>query len=135
MKQQFSLRTRHLYLTMLLKTYCFFLNNPFKQFIQLTLENLNTQFIELFDSSNKFFGSLNITHFFRQKNSRYLESRYLGRSNKIVGPLYGFLSFSRTFDLTFRPKFESSIKFERYIRFFGKKNISQKLLVFLQMFS
>ena len=83
--------------------------------IQLTLENSNTQFFELSDSSNKFFGPLNITHFFRQKNSRYLESRYLeylSRSSKIVGPSDDFLSFSRTFILTFRPKFESSIKFE-----------------------
>ena len=74
--------------------------------LQSTLKNSNTQFLKLFDSSNKFFGPLNITHFFRQKNSRYLE--YLGRSNKIFGPLDDFLSFSRTFILTFRPKFESS---------------------------
>ena len=90
--------------------------------IQLTPENSNTQFLELFDSSSKFFSPLNITHFFRQKNSQYLESRYLeylGRSNKIVGPLDDSFSFSRTFFLTFRPKFESSIKFERFIRFFG----------------
>ena len=85
--------------------------------LQLTLENSNTRFLELFDSSNKLFGPLNIAHFFRQKNSRYLE--YLGRSNKIVGPLDDFRSFSRTFVLPFRPKFESSIKFERFIRFFG----------------
>ena len=68
--------------------------------IELTLENSNTQFLELFDSSNKLYGPLNITHFFRQKSSRYLESRhleYLGRSNKIVEPLDDFLSFSRTF--------------------------------------
>ena len=39
-----------------------------------------------------------------KKNSRYLE--YLGRSNKIVEPLDDFLSFSRTFVLTFWPKFE-----------------------------
>ena len=89
----------------------------------MTLENWNTQFLELFDSSNKFFGPLNITHFFRQKNSRYLE--YLGMSNKIVGPLNDFLSFTRTFVLTFRPKFKSSIKFERFIRFFGKKYIAK----------
>ena len=79
--------------------------------IQLTLENSNTQFLELFDSSNKFFGPLNISNFFRQKNSRYLESRYLeylGRSNKIVGTLDDFLSFSQTFVLKFRPKLESS---------------------------
>ena len=72
----------------------------------VTLENLNTQFLELFDSSNKFFGPLNFMHFFRQKNTRYLE--YLGRLNKIVGPLDNFLSFSQTFVLTFRPKFESA---------------------------
>ena len=75
---------------------------------QLTLENPNTQFLELFDSSNKFFGPLNITHFFRQKNSGYLEFQYLeylGRSNKIVVPLDDFLSFSRTFVLTFWPNF------------------------------
>ena len=35
--------------------------------LQLTLENSNTQFLELFDSSIKLFGPLNITHFFRQK--------------------------------------------------------------------
>ena len=64
--------------------------------LQLTLENSNTQFLKFFYNSNKFFGPLNITHFFRQKNSRYLESQYLeylGRSNKIVGPLDDFLSF------------------------------------------
>ena len=70
------------------------------------LENSNTQFLELFDSLNKAFGPLSITHFFRQKNSRYLE--YLGSSNKIVGLLGNFLSFSQTFVLTFRSKFESS---------------------------
>ena len=96
--------------------------------IPLTLENTNTQFLELFDSSNKFFGPLNITHFFRQKNSRYLE--YLGRSNKIVGPSDDFLSFSRTFVLTFRPKFKSSIKFERFIQFFGKKKYITKVFSF-----
>ena len=99
-------------------------NNYQQRHMQLTLENSNTQILELFDSSNKFFGPLNITHFFRQKNSRYRESRYLeylGRSNKIVRPLVDFLSFSRTFVLTFRPKFESSLKFERFIRIFGKK--------------
>ena len=72
----------------------------------MTLENLNTQFLELFDSSNKVFDPLNITHFFRQKNFRYL--KYLGRSNKIVGSLDDLLSFSRTFVLTFQPKFEKS---------------------------
>ena len=41
--------------------------------VQLTLKNSNTEFLELFDSSKKFFGPLNITHFFRQKNSRYLD--------------------------------------------------------------
>ena len=79
--------------------------------MQLTLGNSNTQFLELFGSSSKFFGPLNIAHFFRQINSRYLQSRsleYLGRSNKIVDPLDNFLSFSRTFVLTFRPKFGSS---------------------------
>ena len=99
-----------------------------KRYIQLTLENSNNQFLKLFDSSNKFFGPLNITHFFRQKNSQYFESQYLeylGRSNKIVGPLDNLLSFSRTFVLTFRPKFKSSIKFERFIRFFGKKYITK----------
>ena len=89
----------------------------------MTLENSNTQFLKLFDSSNKFFSPLNITHFFRQKISRYLE--YLGRSNKIVGIFDDFHSFSRTFVLTFRPKFESSIKFERFIRFFSKIYITK----------
>ena len=41
----------------------------------------------------------NITHFFRQKNSRYLEC--LGKSNKIVGPFDDFLSFSQTSVLVF----------------------------------
>ena len=98
--------------------------------LQLTPENSNTQFLELFDSSSKFFGPLNITHFFRQKNSQYLEYRYLeylGRSNKIVGPLDDSFSFFRTFFLTFRPKFESSIKFGRFIRFFGKKKCIAKV--------
>ena len=57
--------------------------------IQLIFENSNTQYLEVFDSSDKFFSPLNIAHFFMQKNSRYLESRYLqylGRTNKIVGP-------------------------------------------------
>ena len=35
--------------------------------LQLTLENSNTRFLKLFDSSNKFFGPLNIMHFFGQK--------------------------------------------------------------------
>ena len=87
-------------------------------YIQLTLENSNTQFLELFDSSNKFFGPFR--HFFRQKNFRYLESRYLkylGRSNKIAGPLDNFISFFRTFLLTFWPKFESS-KFRTFYSIF-----------------
>ena len=97
--------------------------------LQLTLENSNTQFLELFDSSNKFFSPLNIKHFFRKKDSQYLE--YLGRSNKIVGPLDDFLSFSGTFVLTFRPKFGSSnVLFD-----FLVKNTSQKFLVFRQMLS
>lgn len=45
--------------------------------IQLIFENSNTQYLEVFDSSDKFFSPLNIAHFFMQKNSRYLESRYL----------------------------------------------------------
>ena len=88
------------------------------KFLRSTLENSNTQFPELFESSNKFFGPLNITHFIRQKSFQYLESRYLeylGSSNRIVGPLNDFLTFYRTFVLTFRPKFESSIKFERFL--------------------
>ena len=54
------------------------------------------------------------------KKTRYLE--YLGRSDRIIGPLDDLLLFSRTFVLTFRPKFESS-KVERFIRFFGKKKV------------
>ena len=94
--------------------------------IQLTLGNSNTQFLELFDSSSKFFGPLNITHFFRQINSRYIQSRsleYLGRSNKIVDPLDNFLSFSRTFVLAFRPKLESSKIRTFYSDFLVKKYI------------
>ena len=96
--------------------------------MQLTLGNSNTQFLELFGSSSKFFGPLNITHFFRQINSRYLQSRsleYLGRSNKIVDPLYNFLSFSRTFVLAFRPKLESSKIRTFYSDFLVKKYITK----------
>ena len=96
--------------------------------IQLTLGNSNTQFLELFDSSSKFFGPLNITQFFRQINSRYIQSRsleYLGRSNKIVDPLYNFLSFSRTFVLAFRPKLESSKIRTFYSDFLVKKYITK----------
>ena len=63
------------------------------------------------------------THIFRQKNSQYRE--YLGRSNKIVGSLDGFLSFSRTFALTFRPKFESSKVRTFYSIFWLKKHITK----------
>ena len=96
--------------------------------IQLTLGNSNTQFLELFDSSSKFFGPLNITQFFRQINSRYIQSRsleYLGRSNKIVDPLDNFLSFSRTFVLAFRPKLESSKIRTFYSDFLVKKYITK----------
>ena len=73
-----------------------------------TVDSLKLEYSisRIFVSLNKFFGPLNITHFFTQENSRYLE--YLGRSNKIVGPLDDFLLFSRTFVLIFRPKFKSS---------------------------
>ena len=96
----------------------------------MTLENSNTQFVELFDSSNKFFGSLDITHFFhfRQKNSRHLESwylEYIGRSNKIVDPLDDFLSFSWTLVLAFRPKSESSKGRTFYSDFLVKKYITK----------
>ena len=47
--------------------HCFDNSNIYGNLLQLTLKNSNTQFLELFDSSNKFFGPLNITHFFRQK--------------------------------------------------------------------
>ena len=96
--------------------------------IQLTLGNSNTQFLELFDSSSKFFGPLNITQFFRQINSRYIQSRsleYLGRSNKIVDPLDNCLSFSRTFVLAFRPKLESSKIRTFYSDFLVKKYITK----------
>ena len=99
-----------------------------KRYVHLTLENSNTQFLELFESSNKFFGPLNITHFFRQKNSRYFEYRYLeylGRSNKIVGPLDNF----------YFGQLRKFYKVRTFIRFFGKKNTSQKFLVFRKMFS
>ena len=97
--------------------------------LQLTLENSNTPFLELFDSSNKFFGPLNITHFFRQKNSRYLEYISVGRT-KLLGP---WTISSRSLELsflTFRPKFESSIKLELFIRFFGKKKYITKVFSF-----
>ena len=35
--------------------------------IQLIFENSNTQYLEVFDSSDKFFSPLNIAHFFMQK--------------------------------------------------------------------
>ena len=91
--------------------FCFLKRCVSHQHLQLTLENSNTQFLELFDSSNKFFGPFKITHLFRQKTSQYLESRYLeylGRSNQVVGPLDDFHTFSQTFVLTFRLKSESS---------------------------
>ena len=78
--------------------------------------------ISIFDSSNKFFSPWSITHFFRRKNSQYLESQsleYLGRSSKIVGPLDDFVSVTQTFVLTFRPKFKSS-KVRAFFSF-GKK--------------
>ena len=50
--------------------------------LQLPLENSNTQFLQLFDSSNKFFGSLNIKHFFRQKT---IDISNLDISNISVG--------------------------------------------------
>ena len=89
--------------------------------------------LELFDSSNKFFGPLNITHLFREKSSRYLESQYLeylGRSNKIVEPLDDFLSFSQTFVVTFRPKFESS-KVRTFYSIFWLKKYITKVFSFL----
>ena len=61
--------------------------------------------------SNKLFGPLNI----RQKSIRYIE--YLGKSIKIVGPLDDILSFSQTFVLTFRPRFESSKVWKFYLIF------------------
>ena len=91
--------------------------------VQLTLENSNTQFLELFDSSNKFSILWTLRTSLVKKNSRYLE--YLGRSNRIVEPLDDFLSFSRTFVLIFRPKFESSKVRTFYSIFWLEKHITK----------
>ena len=94
--------------------------------LQFTLENLNTQSLKLFDSSNKFLSPWTLRTSLGKK-ARYLE--YLGRSNKIVGPFDGFLWFSQTIDIAFRPKFKSS-----NVRFFGKIIHHNSLCVFVRCF-
>ena len=85
--------------------------------IQLTLENSNTQFLELFDSSNKFFDPLNITHFFRQKNSNLDISNISVGRTKLLDP---WKISSCSLELSFSHLGQNSkvLKFER---FFGKK--------------
>ena len=71
-------------------------------YIQLTLENSNTQFLKLFDSSNKFFGPLNIAHFFRQKKLD-ISNISVGWT-KLLNPWTISSSFSQIFVFNISPK-------------------------------
>ena len=90
---------------------------------QLTLENSNTQFFDLYDSSNKFFDSLNITYFFRQKCLDILNldiwKILVGRTKQ----LDSWTISSRSLELSLHYFGQNSkvLKFEKFIGFFGKK--------------
>ena len=80
--------------------------------------------LRIFDSSNKFFSPLIITHYIRQKisiNQISISPISQYKSNKIFGPFDDSLSLPRTFIITFRPQLEG-LKIRTFYLTYCKQN-------------
>ena len=93
--------------------------NRATHYIQLTPENSNTQILKPFHSSNKFISPLNITRLFRQKKTLDISYISVGRTKLLDSQTISSRSLKlllQHFGLNLKV-----LKFEHFIRFFGKK--------------